>query len=184
VTNSVISALLPTIVSLYGVTLISKVVGRFFIGMKEMNKGQFQTTHGMSNTKEYHAWESMIQRCCNPKCRAYYLYGARGITMPNRWRESFQVFLDDIGYSPGPKYQFDRIDNNQGYSRENCRWVLPIVNSRNRRDMKLTIKDVQQIHEKYNKGATRKELACKYGVKPNTVTCILLGRIWKGISAR
>lgn len=87
--------------------------------------------HGMNNTKTYAVWEAMIQRCTNPRWKAFKNYGGRGITVCERWR-AFENFFADMGEAPSG-LQLDRIDNNLGYFKDNCRWATPLVNSRNRR---------------------------------------------------
>lgn len=82
---------------------------------------------------EYHAWRMAIARCHNPKARAFERYGARGISVCERWRASFAAFLDDMGPRPTPRHELDRIDNNKGYTPANCHWVLRWQNDRNRR---------------------------------------------------
>jgi hypothetical protein len=89
-------------------------------------------THESCNTREYHIWNSLIQRCVNKNATSYPRYGGRGITVCDRWLDSFVNFLEDMGKSPDG-YQIDRIDNNRGYSPDNCRWVTPKENSRNTR---------------------------------------------------
>ena len=87
-------------------------------------------------SKTYHSWQSMIQRCTNPKVHNYHNYGGRGITVCKRWLE-FKNFLTDMGESPGKGYQIDRINNNKGYKKSNCRWVTPKEQARNRRNNHL-----------------------------------------------
>ena len=89
-------------------------------------------THGHSQTPTYKVWDSMIQRCTNPKCNVFTDYGGRGIKVCQEWRDSFVNFLKDMGLKP-PRLTLDRIDNNAGYSRDNCRWTTMVIQNRNRR---------------------------------------------------
>ena len=81
-------------------------------------------------------WSNMKMRCINTKNKDYGGYGGRGITVSNTWINSFEDFYRDVikGYKEG--LELDRIDNDKGYSKENCRWVTPQQNSMNKRSRK------------------------------------------------
>lgn len=86
---------------------------------KEM-AGIQRKTHGHSKTKIYMLWGKMIERCTKKNSKDYKYYGARGITVCDEWMD-FNVFLNDMGH-PCRGMSLDRKDNNQGYSKENCKW--------------------------------------------------------------
>lgn len=83
-------------------------------------------------------WRSMYKRCYDPKTNGYDKYGAKGITVDERWR-NYKDFVSDMGLRPTAKHQLDRIDPTLGYSKENCRWVTTKENARSRRTTKLII---------------------------------------------
>ncbi|WNV50607.1 hypothetical protein [Pseudomonas phage Rollin] len=92
---------------------------------------QAKKMHGKSHTKIYYIWQTMIARCTNPKNGSYERYGARGITVCDRWVESFSNFYADMG-DPPPGTTLDRRDNDQGYAPGNCRWATAHQQARNR----------------------------------------------------
>lgn len=89
--------------------------------------------HGMSRTKIYITWNNMKSRCMNPQNISYSNYGGRGITVCERWL-SFENFIADMGPTYKQGLQLDRIDNNKGYSPDNCRWVTHKENQNNKRN--------------------------------------------------
>lgn len=90
-------------------------------------------THGMDRTKTYYAWASIKQRCRNPKNAMYHYYGARGIDICDRWHNSFEAFLRDMGEAPAGS-SIDRINNDRGYEPGNCRWTTAMVQGNNKRN--------------------------------------------------
>ena len=96
------------------------------------------TTHGYGarrdgkTRREYASWSAAKQRCHNPTNRQFPDYGARGIVMCDRWRDSFAAFIADMGPCPDG-LMLDRVDNDGPYAPDNCRWVDRGVQNMNRR---------------------------------------------------
>jgi hypothetical protein len=103
-------------------------------------KNSSRTTHGLTNTSIYSVWCTMKQRCYNQNRKKYKDYGLRGIKICDEWQDAaiFAEWAFSNGYQKG--LQIDRIDNDGNYEPNNCRFVTPKENSRNRRNTKyLTI---------------------------------------------
>lgn len=93
-----------------------------------------KTTHGMTRTRLHIIWCDMRARCSYEKDKCYHLYGGRGITVCEEWQKSFTAFRDwalENGYSDN--LTLDRIDNDKGYSPENCKWSTHAEQRRNQR---------------------------------------------------
>lgn len=85
---------------------------------------------------EYKSWAGAIQRCTNPNDAAYANYGGRGIKVCDRWLESYENFLADMGRKPNSRHSIDRINNDGNYEPGNCRWATAYQQRHNRRDSK------------------------------------------------
>lgn len=82
----------------------------------------------------------MIDRCTNQNSADFANYQGRGITVCEHWL-TFENFFADMGLRPSKKHSIDRIDNDKGYSPENCRWALPVAQCRNTRKTIYLTKD-------------------------------------------
>jgi hypothetical protein len=104
------------------------------------------TTHGMCATSEYMIWVAMRQRCANPNNKAYPNYGGRGIQVCERWMR-FENFLADMGPRP-PGLSIERIANDLGYCKSNCKWgTRREQNNNSRNNHHLTFNGrTQSIH--------------------------------------
>jgi hypothetical protein len=78
--------------------------------------------HGMTHTPEYGVWQRLRDRCYNKNNPRYERYGGRGITVCDEWRLSFEAFYMDMGQRPDPSLSIERVNNNLGYFKNNCKW--------------------------------------------------------------
>ena len=145
-----------------------------------------QETNGL-----YSTYVAMKQRCHYPKHDNYPHYGGRGIRVCDEWLASFEAFCEwalKNGYQPG--FQLDRIDNEKGYSPDNCRFVTPSANQLNKRERetrlrnytKLTVPQVQEIRRLLRQGVPQREIGRRFGVNHATVWAIKAGRTWTDVT--
>lgn len=104
------------------------------------------STHRDIRSGEYSSWSGMKDRCLNPDCKNYPKYGGRGITVCERWINSYEDFLADMGRRPTPKHSIDRYPNNDGnYEPTNCRWAT-VKEQANNRSSNHLLKHEGQTH--------------------------------------
>lgn len=106
-------------------------------GLKSKSCGCLQREvaqrHGRSRSVEYRTWAAMLQRCLNSDCPTWRYYGSQGVSVCDRWQQSFEQFLADMGPRPSPRHSLDRINPFGNYEPQNCRWATRDVQARNKR---------------------------------------------------
>jgi hypothetical protein len=114
---------------------------KFIASGNNLKRGNTKTcgcsrgSHKMSDSPEWEAWSSIIQRCTNPKNPGFKNYGGRGIQFCERWRK-FENFIADMGIRP-KGYSIDRTNNEGNYEPLNCKWVLNKFQHRNKRSNRM-----------------------------------------------
>lgn len=113
--------------------------------------GKNQKKHGHSHTSMYHTFSAMKQRCYNKKNKNFAHYGGRGIKICDKWLESVENFIKDMGEKPSTSHSIDRIDVNGNYSPENCKWSTQKEQTLNQRKMLDVQNEVLKLREELNK---------------------------------
>jgi predicted XRE-type DNA-binding protein len=135
------------------------------------------TKHGMARSKQYRVWDSMIRRCHSPSHHAFKDYGARGITVCDKWK-NFEGFIEDMGFQP-EGLSIERINNDLGYSKENCKWATVTEQARNRRATKLNEDKVVQIKILLETGVSQNKIASQFSVSRSNIGHIAQGTTWR-----
>lgn len=93
--------------------------------------------HGETKSPTHRTWSRIKNRCYNLNYEHYKDYGGRGITVCDRWKDSYIAFKQDMGEKPDRNSSIERIDVNSGYSKTNCKWASALEQGRNKRNNKL-----------------------------------------------
>lgn len=134
---------------------------------------------GFTRTKTHLAWCNMKGRCNNPNRTGYKYYGGRGIKVCERWMNSFENFLADMGESP-VGMTLDRIDSDGDYEPGNCRWVSMTIQNRNKKS-RLSEDAVNEIRGRHEHGETCASIARRFGVRSSSISAILRRRVWTDV---
>lgn len=118
--------------------------------------------HGKRMSPEYTTWYGIKKRCTNKNNHKYSSYGGRGITVCDRWSNSFVEFLEDVGLRPTSQHSLDRINNDGNYEPGNCRWATRSEQGCNKRN--------NRVFSFYGKVMTLSQWCRIAQIKPDTVT--------------
>jgi hypothetical protein len=130
--------------------------------------------------KERSAYSAMKSRCTNPNVDCYAGYGARGITVCDRWMQSFDAFFEDMGPAP-PGTSLERLEVNGNYEPTNCKWGTSREQMRNTRATRLTPEMVADLKARYQRGEKVVRMAEQLGVSYGAVYAAVTGRSWTDI---
>lgn len=140
-----------------------------------------KTIHGMKGTRFYIVWKNMKARCLNSKHPAFGNYGGRGITVCESWlcfenfkNDMYESYLENSKNFGELQISIDRINNNKGYFKENCRWATMKEQSTNQRQNKL-FKAISPEGEEFI-GNNQVEIAEKYNLNKSNINACLSGR--------
>jgi len=117
---------------------------------KERSKVRLSNRKRIENIT-YTSYYCMKKRCHNKNDISFKNYGAKGISVCERWLKSYKNFLSDMGERPSKAHTIDRIDNSKNYCKENCRWATWDQQAKNRSGVRATKKVTYNGREIYLK---------------------------------
>ena len=148
-------------------------------------RGNYTTTHGLARRGKKHplfwVWRGMKARCQNKNHILYHRYGGRGISICKEWLDDSQKFFK-WAFANGWKrgLQIDRIDNDGGYSPENCRFGTRQQNCINRSTTKLSYEIANTIRRIYRtSGKSQREIAIDFNVSEATINSVIKNKTWR-----
>jgi hypothetical protein len=158
------------------------VHGAHLVQGRSKSCGCINFRHGWARRRnvapEYEIWLGMKRRCFKPKNSGYKYYGAKGVTVCQRWLDSFANFMADMG--PRPKgMSIERKDSKGNYEPGNCRWATQTEQARNQRDTTMNMETAREIRRLYSTGKKPMQISRTLGVRWLIVKQICLGKTWK-----
>jgi hypothetical protein len=142
--------------------------------MLKENKGAEKSANPMFKNPLNGIWRNMLDRCYNVNHISYKSYGARGITVCDRWLNLYN-FCEDMGERLSLAHSIDRIDNSLGYFKENCTWATNKEQARNRRNNKvITVNGVSKL---------LCEWADEFGISSDTINKRIVVYGWSAVRA-
>lgn len=133
--------------------------------------------HGLGGTPTYRTWYSMIDRCINPANASFKHYGAKGVTVCERWLD-IANFVADMGLRPSGM-TIDRIERSGNYEPNNCKWATELEQQRNRGGVKCTVELAADIRSAVAAGEQQKDVAARLGMSRSNVSRIATRDTWR-----
>jgi len=149
-----------------------------------INRDPKTTIHHRNGYKKYpehQIWWSMRNRCYCKTHGSFKNYGARGITICERWLSDFKSFYNDMGDRPSKNHQLDRIDNSENYEKSNSQWITQLENNRKQRSTILNPKLVRALRADRKEGLSLKDISDKYKINVRYASRVCNYKTWKDV---